>query len=80
MFALGDEAHVHTAAEVLNGTCEVGEKTVIIGGGLVGCETAIVFTRTGKESHHHRGYEKNPLGKRTIMSRQSGNVGATDPI
>ena len=47
-FALGDEAHVHTAAEVLNGTCEVGEKTVIIGGGLVGCETALFLQEQGK--------------------------------
>lgn len=49
MFALGDEAHVHTAAEVLNGTCEVGEKTVIIGGGLVGCETALFLQGQGKK-------------------------------
>ncbi len=48
-FALGDEAHVHTAAEVLNGTCEVGEKTVIIGGGLVGCETALFLQGQGKK-------------------------------
>ena len=48
-FTLGDEAHVHTAAEVLNGKIEIGEKTAIIGGGLVGCETALFLREKGKE-------------------------------
>ena len=48
-FTLGDEAHVHTAAEVLNEKIEIGEKTAIIGGGLVGCETALFLREKGKE-------------------------------
>ena len=41
VFSLGDDAHTFTAAEVLLGQKDCGERTVVIGGGLVGCETAL---------------------------------------
>lgn len=39
---------VFTAEEVLLGTKDVGQSTVIIGGGLVGCETALWLKDQGK--------------------------------
>jgi len=41
--------NVATAIEVLTGKREVGEKVVIIGGGMVGCETAEFLARKGKK-------------------------------
>ena len=41
--------HVVTALDVLNGTAKVGEKVVIIGGGLIGIETAEFLADQGKE-------------------------------
>lgn len=49
MFSLGDDAHTYSAAQVLNKEKEAGQKTVIIGGGLVGCELAIDLSRKGTE-------------------------------
>ncbi len=46
-FTLGDE--VLTAAEVLSGTKDPGGTTVIIGGGLVGCETALWLAMNGRK-------------------------------
>ncbi|MDR1319740.1 MAG: FAD-dependent oxidoreductase [Treponema sp.] len=40
-FPLGDDAKTFTAAEVLLGQKDPGKKTVIAGGGLVGCELAL---------------------------------------
>lgn len=45
----GDKNHIITAVDVLNGVCEIGKKIVIIGGGLVGCETALWLAQQGKE-------------------------------
>jgi 2,4-dienoyl-CoA reductase-like NADH-dependent reductase (Old Yellow Enzyme family)/thioredoxin reductase len=41
--------HVLTNREVLSGTVKVGKKTIIIGGGFVGCETAEFLYAKGKE-------------------------------
>jgi 2,4-dienoyl-CoA reductase-like NADH-dependent reductase (Old Yellow Enzyme family)/pyruvate/2-oxoglutarate dehydrogenase complex dihydrolipoamide dehydrogenase (E3) component len=41
--------NVVTAIEVLTGRKEVGEKVVIIGGGMVGCETAEFLASKGKK-------------------------------
>ncbi len=49
VFSLGDDAHVYTAADVLNGVKNPGESTVVIGGGLVGCETALWLAKQGKK-------------------------------
>lgn len=48
IFSLGDDEHVYTAAQVLLKEKDCGEKTVIIGGGLVGCETALWLAQHGK--------------------------------
>lgn len=49
VISLGDDAHVYTAADVLNGEKDPGESTVVIGGGLVGCETALWLAQQGKK-------------------------------
>lgn len=48
-FSLGEDSKVFTAAQVLMKEAEAGEKTVIIGGGLVGCETALHLAQQGKK-------------------------------
>lgn len=50
VFSLGDDEHVYTAAQVLTKEKECGETTVIIGGGLVGCETALWLAQQGKKA------------------------------
>lgn len=49
VFSLGDDDHVYTAAEVLNKEKDCGDRTVVIGGGLVGCETALWLSEQGKK-------------------------------
>jgi 2,4-dienoyl-CoA reductase-like NADH-dependent reductase (Old Yellow Enzyme family)/thioredoxin reductase len=44
-----EKPHVHWAPDADTGSVEVGEKTVIIGAGSVGIETAIGLRRAGKE-------------------------------
>lgn len=46
---LGVAEQVFTAAEVLTGEQDCGRRTVIVGGGLVGCETALYLARQGKQ-------------------------------
>ena len=48
MFSLGDDARVHAAADVLRGKRNVGNVIVVVGGGLVGCETALWLAKQGK--------------------------------
>lgn len=48
VFSLGDDAHVHAAADVLTGKHTVGQDVVIVGAGLVGCETALWLREQGK--------------------------------
>ena len=48
-FSLGDEARTVTAAEVLTDEKACGQKVVVIGGGLVGCETALWLAKQGKQ-------------------------------
>lgn len=48
VFSLGDDAHVHTAADVLTEKRTVGRDVVIVGAGLVGCETALWLREQGK--------------------------------
>ena len=45
IFSLG--AEVCPAADVLLGKCSVGQNVVMIGGGLVGCETALYLREKG---------------------------------
>lgn len=49
VFSMGDDAHVHTAEAILNGKETVGNHVTIIGGGLVGCETALWLAQDGKQ-------------------------------
>jgi len=44
-----DNKGVVNALDVLNGTVEVGEKVVVVGGGLIGSETAIYLAEENKE-------------------------------
>lgn len=48
-FPLGDDDKVYTAAEVLVGEKDAGDATVVVGGGLVGCETALWLAQKGKK-------------------------------
>lgn len=41
--------HAHQAMEVYDGTVECGKKVVMIGGGLVGCETGLYLQKTGHD-------------------------------
>ena len=43
-----DKANVSTCIDVLLGRKEVGENVAVIGGGLVGCETAVWLAQQGK--------------------------------
>jgi 2-enoate reductase len=49
VFSLGDDDKVFTAIDVLLGKKDSGNKTVVIGGGLVGCELALDLAKKGKE-------------------------------
>lgn len=49
VFSLGDDEHVYTAAEVLMKEKDCGDTTVVVGGGLVGCETALWLAQHGKK-------------------------------
>jgi 2-enoate reductase len=48
-FAIGDSSNVYTAEEVLLGQKDPGDSTIIIGAGLVGCETALWLQEQGKK-------------------------------
>lgn len=48
MLDFGDKNHVCTASDVLNGVCDTGENIVVVGGGLVGCETALWLRQQNK--------------------------------
>lgn len=45
---IGDAENVYTAEDVLNGVKQAGDKTIVIGAGLVGCETALWLHDQGK--------------------------------
>ena len=47
VFSLGDESHTYTAEQVLLKQKDAGKKTVVVGGGLVGCETALWLAQNG---------------------------------
>jgi len=44
-----DKPCVFSASDVLNGTKKAGNKVVVVGGGLVGCETALWLSNEGKD-------------------------------
>lgn len=49
VFSLGDDTHVYTASQVLMKEKDCGNTTVVVGGGLVGCETALWLAQQGKK-------------------------------
>ncbi|OUQ19413.1 2-enoate reductase [Lachnoclostridium sp. An14] len=48
-FSLGDDSRVYTAAQVLLKEKDCGDATVVVGGGLVGCETALWLAQHGRK-------------------------------
>ncbi len=48
-FSLGDDERTFVAEQVLLGQKDPGESTAVIGGGLVGCELALMLAREGKK-------------------------------
>jgi 2-enoate reductase len=47
IFDLGNNKNVFAAADVLNGKVKPGNKTVVVGGGLVGCEISLWLAKKG---------------------------------
>lgn len=47
-FSLGENAPVYTATDALLGKTPIGERVTVVGGGLVGCETALWLAQEGK--------------------------------
>ena len=47
VFSLGDDSHTYTAEQVLLKQKDAGKKTGVVGGGLVGCETALWLAQNG---------------------------------
>ena len=66
VFSLGDDDRVYTAAQVLLGEKDCGRETVVVGGGLVGCETALWLGQHGK--------------KVTIVETLDGLMAANGPL
>lgn len=48
MFCLGEDTNTYTASDILLKKAEPGGKTVIVGGGLVGCELALWLAEEGR--------------------------------
>ena len=66
VFSLGDDDRVYTAAQVMLGEKDCGRETVVVGGGLVGCETALWLAQHGK--------------KVTIVETLDGLMAANGPL
>ena len=49
MFPLGEDEKVYSAADVLTGVKKAEDTMVVVGGGLVGCETALWLAQQGKK-------------------------------
>ena len=47
-FPLGENAPVYTATDALLSKTPIGERVTVVGGGLVGCETALWLAQEGK--------------------------------
>ena len=73
--------NVSLAIDVLAGRKEVGERTAVIGGGQVGCETADFLVTIGKkvtilEMLHDLAMDMGPLARKVLMGRlREMNVG-----
>ena len=49
MFSLGDDEKVYCAEQVLMNQKDPGDRVVVVGGGLVGCEMALDLAQKGKK-------------------------------
>jgi 2-enoate reductase len=49
LFSLGDDDKVYAAEQVLLGEKDAGDKVVVVGAGLVGCELALDLAMKGKK-------------------------------
>jgi len=72
-----EKAKVALAVDILEGKAEVGERVVIIGGELVGCETAEYLVDRGKQVTVMRrgetiGANINPLARAILLARLNG--------
>ena len=66
--------NVVTAEDVLTGRKEVGDRVIIVGGGLIGCETADFLSERGKqvtilEMLHRIGNDIGPTTRWTVIQR-----------
>lgn len=66
-----DLAHVVHATEVYLGRAQVGQRVVIVGGGIMGCETALMLGRAGKqvtivEMLDRIAFDVEPLTQKTL--------------
>jgi len=71
-----ESENVVTANDVLTGKGEVGERVVILGGGRVGCETALFLAEKGKKvaivsRHGEPAYDINPINRKWLLMRLS---------
>ncbi len=69
-----DAPHVVTALDVLKGICHPGEHILVVGGGLVGCETAEFLSEQGKEVHliemmDHIAQDVEPRARLLLLER-----------
>jgi len=49
-----DRPNVRIATKLLKEGQDTGQNVIIVGGGLVGCETGLHLAEKGKESNHNR--------------------------
>ena len=75
-FSLGDDEKVYTASQVLLKEKECGKTTVIVGGGLVGCETALWLAEHGKKVTIVEALDKILAVNGPLCRRQQGYAGA----
>ncbi|MBW1781609.1 MAG: FAD-dependent oxidoreductase [Deltaproteobacteria bacterium] len=69
-----DAPHVMTALDVLKGSCQPGERVLVVGGGLVGCETAEFLSAQGKAVHliemmDHIAQDVEPRARLLLLER-----------
>ena len=75
-----DLPHVLLARDVLSGNVQTGRKVVIVGGGRVGCETAELLARQGKDvtlvrisGKRHLAAELGPASRGSFLEELSGS-------
>jgi 2,4-dienoyl-CoA reductase-like NADH-dependent reductase (Old Yellow Enzyme family)/thioredoxin reductase len=75
-----DLPYVLLARDVLSGNVQTGQKVVVVGGGRVGCETAELLARQGKEvtlvrmsGKRRLAEELGPASRRSFLDELSGS-------